>query len=141
MVNTKQPFIYTLKHKMTGAAVSSSSTAVLAPSGHHKLIAASTYVLAGPVIGDMVTITAMGVDASVTGFSTIAGSTGQCAFNGAGGTQVLNLAYDSTVANDASVTLLAVGTTASNVSGGTTRWAIIAAYPPTSSNAGVNVTT
>jgi hypothetical protein len=89
----------------------------------------------------MVTITAMGVDASITGFSTIAGSTGQCSFNGGGGTQRLDLAYDSTVGNDASVTLLAVGTTLSNVSGGTTRWAIIAAFPPTSSNAGVAVTT
>jgi hypothetical protein len=100
--------------------------------GATKITAAATYALAGPEVGSLVTIYAVGVDAVITCVSTVVGSTGQVAFNNAGGTQKLTLNYDSTVALDASVTLLGESST---------QWRIISAWPPVSSNAGVAVTT
>jgi hypothetical protein len=130
MPNTKQPFVYSMKHKMLGTVAS--STATIPNNGVTKLTAASTYALAGPEVGSLVTIYAVGVDAVISCASTVAGSTGLVAFNNAGGTQRLTLNYDSTSGNDASVTLLGESST---------QWRIIAAWPSVSSNAGVAVTT
>ena len=130
MPNTKQPFVYSLKHKMLGTVAS--STATIPNNGVTKLTAASTYALTGPEVGSLVTIYAVGVDAVLSCASTVVGSTGQVSFNSGGGTQRLTLNYDSTVGNDASVTLLGESST---------QWRIISAWPPVSSNAGVAVTT
>jgi hypothetical protein len=135
MPNTKQPFVYSLKHKMLGTVAS--STVTIPNHGVTKITAAATYNLAGPEVGSLVTIYAVGVDAVITSVSTVVGSTGQVSFNGAGGTaQKLNLNYDSTVLNDPLVTLLGESSTqwrVMNVVGAPVNWA--------SSNAGVTITT
>jgi hypothetical protein len=136
MPNTKQPFVYTLKHKMFGTLASSSSGSSTAPAipnhGVHKIAAASTYVLQGPDVGSLVTIYAVGVDASITSKTSTGG---QCAFNNAGGTQVLNFAFNSTVNNqDPCVTLIGEATT---------QWRIMSAWPGIGLTTleGINVTT
>ena len=130
MPNTKQPFVYSLKHKMLGTVAS--SAAVIANNGVSKLTAASTYVLAGPDVGSLVTITAVGVDATIVSTS----SSGQVAFNSAAGTQKLNLCYNSSASNqDISVTLMGESST---------QWRIVNAWPGISASAtleGVIVTT
>jgi hypothetical protein len=135
MPNTKQPFVYTLKHKMLGTPASSAAT--LPNHGVTKITAASTYTLAGPEVGSLVTLYSVGVDATIVSVSTVVGSTGQVSFDGAGGTaQKLNLLYDSTVANTPCVTM--IGESA-------TQWRIISVVGApvnwVSSNAGVSVTT
>jgi hypothetical protein len=134
MPNTKQPFIYTQKHKHFGSAAS--STATIPNHGVTKITAAATYALAGPEVGSLVTLTAVGVDATIVSVSTVTGSTGQVSFNAAGGTQKLNLCYNSTVSNqDISVTLLGEGST---------QWRIVNAWPGLASAStleGVLVTT
>jgi hypothetical protein len=98
MPNTRQPFVYTMKHKMLGTAAS--STVTIPNNGVTKLTAATTYALAGPEVGSLVTIIAVGADAVISCASTVVGSTGQVAFNNAGGTQRLALNYDSTSGNE-----------------------------------------
>jgi hypothetical protein len=133
MPNTKQPFVYTLKHKMLGTVAS--STAVIPNNGVTKLTAASTYTLAGPEVGSLVTIYSVGADVTIVSVSTVTGSSGQVAFNGMGGTQKLNLLYDSTVGNDPLVTLLGEATT---------QWRVLNAVNAAAfatSNAGISITT
>jgi hypothetical protein len=133
MPNTKQPFVYTLKHKMLGTPAS--SAAAIPNNGVTKITAASTYTLAGPEVGSLVTIYAVGVDATIVSVSTVTGSSGQVAFNGMGGTQKLNLLYDSTVGNDPLVTLLGEATT---------QWRVLNAVNAgafATSNAGISITT
>jgi hypothetical protein len=131
-ITTKKPFIYSMANKYNGEPNSSSSSAQLAPNGVHKLVLASTYTLAGPSVGSLVTLYSVGVDASVVSKTT---SGGQVAFNGMGGTQVLNLLYDSTVGNDPCVTLLGEATTQWRVIGFTNA----AAYA--TSNSGISIST
>jgi hypothetical protein len=131
-ITTKKPFIYTMAHKYNGEPNSSSSSAQLAPNGVHKLVTASTYTLAGPSVGSLVTLYSVGVDASVVSKTS---SGGQVAFAETGGTQVLNLLYDSTVANTPTVTLLGESST---------QWRIISFVnhaTMATSNAGISVTT
>jgi hypothetical protein len=133
MPNTKQPFVYTLKHKMLGTPAS--SAAAIPNNGVTRITAASTYTLAGPEVGSLVTIYAVGVDATIVSVSTVTGSSGQVAFNGMGGTQKLNLLYDSTVGNDPLVTLIGEATTQWRVMGATN------AATFATSNAGISITT
>ena len=56
MTNTKKPFIYTQASKMFGALASSSSTNTIPNQGVTQITAASTYNLAGPNVGSLVTI-------------------------------------------------------------------------------------
>jgi hypothetical protein len=129
----KKPFMYTQEHRFHGAPVSSSSVAYLTNAGVHKFEAASTYTLAGPGIGNMVTLIST-VDASVISKTSTGG---QVAFNAAGGTQKLDLMWDSTTLNIPCVTLIGVAAT---------QWVIagfgfhstVSAY---TSNAGITVTT
>jgi hypothetical protein len=133
MATFKQPFTYNRNHRYLG--VPASSAATIPNNGVTKITAAATYTLAGPEVGSMVTIYAVGVDASLASVSTVVGSTGQVAFNAAGGTQKLNFAYNSTVNNqDISVTL--IGESA-------TQWRIVSAWPGLGATTleGVNVTT
>src|SRR5688572_13570046 len=108
----KKPFMYNGEHKFHGAPVSSSSVSYLANAGVHKFEAASTYTLAGPGIGNVVTLVST-VDASVVSKTSTGG---QVAFDYRGGTQVLNLLWDSTALTAPAVTLLGVAST---------QWAII----------------
>jgi hypothetical protein len=131
----KKTFVYSGEHKYHGELASSSSSTKIPNSGVHKITAASTYKLEGPYPGALVTIYAVGVDASINCTSTFGGSTGQAAFNSAGGTQVLNLLYDSTSLNDPMVTL--IGESA-------TQWRIMSfagGAAMATSNAGISVTT
>jgi hypothetical protein len=131
-ITTKKPFIFTQEQRFYGEPASSSSVDQLPAAGVHKLVLASTYTLAGPSVGSLVTIYAVGVDASLVSKTSTGG---QVAFNGAGGTQKLNLLYDSTVLNDPCVTFLGEAAT---------QWRIIgfgANGAMATSNAGISVTT
>jgi hypothetical protein len=83
-------------------------------------------------VGSLVTIYAVGVDASVISKTSTGG---QVAFSSNGGTQVLNLLYDSTVLNNPCVTLLGESAT---------QWRIMSFGnngAMATSNAGISVTT
>ena len=54
MPNFKKPFIYTLEHKMNGTPQTTAT--VLANNGVHQLTGASTWVIAQPRVGSLVTI-------------------------------------------------------------------------------------
>ena len=89
-INNKQPFVYTQASKMLGTLASSSSTNTIPNQGVIQITAPSTYNLAGPNVGSLVTIycassVAQGA-AKILSVSTINGSSGQVAFNSAGGT-------------------------------------------------------
>jgi hypothetical protein len=115
MPNYKSRHVYSMLHKHLGTPAS--SLAVIPNNGVTKLTLAATYALAAPEIGSLVTIYAVGVDATVVSTSSL----GQVAFNAAGGAQKLNFAFNSTVSNqDISVTLLGEATT---------QWRILSAWP------------
>jgi hypothetical protein len=140
-ITTKKPFIYTQEHKYHGELASSSSTNTIPANGVTKLHLASTYNLAGPSVGSLVTMyctaAAGAALCKILCVSTVAGSTGQVSFNSAGGTaQALFLCNNSTQFNsDVSVTM--IGESA-------TQWRIISAWPQISTAstlAGILVTT
>ena len=125
MTNTKKPFIYTQAHKMFGALPSSSSTNTIPNKGVSQITAASTYNLAGPNVGSLVTIYCASTVAQggvkILSSSSVVGASGQVAFNSAGGTQALFLVTNTTLTNqDISVTL--IGESA-------TQWRVISAWP------------
>jgi hypothetical protein len=134
MVNTKKPFIYTLEHKAHGTPQTTAT--VLANSGVHQLTGASTWIIAAPRVGSMVTIYCPSTmsTANVTIVST--SSSGQVAFNSLGGTQKLVLSPTTTAAGeDMSVTLFGEATT---------QWRIVGAWPRIAGDSttnGVRVTT
>jgi hypothetical protein len=141
MVNTKQPFIYTQEHKMRGALPSSSSSNTIPNNGVHQVTAPSTYNLAGPRVGSLVTIycasTVAQSAAKILSVSTVTGSTGQVSFNSAGGTaQALFLVTNSTLTNsDVCVTLIGENST---------QWRVMSAWPGRSASStleGVLITT
>jgi hypothetical protein len=129
----KKPFMYNGEQKFHGAPVSSSSVAYLANAGVHKFEAASTYTLAGPGIGNIVTLVST-VDASVVSKTSTGG---QVSFNLAGGTQVLNLLYDSTALVHPCVSLLGVAATQWVI----TSYGAHSAASMATSNAGISVST
>jgi hypothetical protein len=121
------------------SAGGASTNPVLASRGVHVLTLASTYFLAPPLPGDIVTIIASSADVSIKS-QTTAGTA--IPFTGTGGTQVLNLLYDSTTLNDPSVTLCGIVGQGSTVP----RWVITAfgqhsAASMATSNAGISVST
>ena len=124
MPNTRMPFIYTQKHKHLGSAAS--STATIPNNGVTKLTAAATYTLAGPEVGSLVTIYAVGADHGATERIGHDGRT-HGAVVSPGPREV-----EKRADGGGTVTLLGEAST---------RWVIISAWPPTSSNAGVAVTT
>ena len=134
MVNTRKRFIYTLEHKLHGTPQTTAT--VLVNNGVHQLTGASTWVLAQPRVGSLVTIYAAATmsTANITIVST--SSSGQVAFNSLGGTQKLVLTPTTAgVGEDMSVTLLGEATT---------QWRIISAWPKLSADSttnGVKVTT
>jgi hypothetical protein len=134
MVNTRKPFIYSLEHKLHGTPQTTAT--VLVNNGAHQLTGASTWILAGPRVGSLVTIYCPSTmsTANVTIIST--SSSGQVAFNSLGGTQKLILSpTTAAVGEDMSVTLLGEATT---------QWRIVGAWPkiaPDSTTNGVRVTT
>jgi hypothetical protein len=134
MPNNRKPFIYTLEHKMNGTPQTTAT--VLANSGVHQLTGATTWVLAGPRVGSMVTIYCPSTNstANVTIVST--SSSGQVAFNSLAGTQKLILSPTTTAAGeDMSVTLIGEATT---------QWRIVGAWPKLAADSttnGVRVTT
>ena len=134
MPNFKKPFIYTLEHKMNGTPQTTAT--VLANNGVHQLTGASTWVLAGPRVGSLVTIYAAASmsTANITIVST--SSSGQVAFNSLAGTQKLILSpTTAAVGEDMSVTLIGEATT---------QWRIVSAWPKIAADSttnGVRVTT
>jgi hypothetical protein len=115
---------------------SDQTATVLANSGAHQLTGASTWILAQPRVGSLVTIYAAETmsTANITIVST--STAGQVAFNSAGGTQKLVLSPTSAGAGEGmSVTLLGEPAT---------QWRIISAWPKLSADSttnGVKVTT
>jgi hypothetical protein len=134
MVNTRKPFIYSLEHKLHGTPQTTAT--VLVNNGVHQLTGASTWILAQPRVGSLVTIYAAATmsTANITIVSTSTG--GQVAFNSGGGTQKLVLSPTTAGAGeDMSVTLLGEAST---------QWRIVSAWPkiaPDSTTNGVRVTT
>jgi hypothetical protein len=134
MPNTKRPFIYSLEHKLHGTPQTTAT--VLVNNGVHQLTGASTWILAHPRVGSLVTIYAAATmsTANITIVSTSTG--GQVAFNSGGGTQKLVLSPTTAGAGeDMSVTLLGEAST---------QWRIVSAWPkiaPDSTTNGVRVTT
>ena len=134
MPNFKKPFIYSLEHKMNGTPQTTAT--VLANNGVHQLTGASTWVLAGPRVGSLVTIYAAATmsTANITIVST--SSSGQVAFNSLAGTQKLILSpTTAAVGEDMSVTLIGEATTL---------WRILSAWPRVAADStsnGVRVTT
>ena len=100
MPNTKQPFIYTLKHKMLVRAASSAAT--IPNNGAHQADCGGNLYAAGPDVGSLVTIYRCW---RLTPHCTATCDRGWPST--AGGTQKLNLCFNSSVSNqDISVTLL-----------------------------------
>ena len=134
MPNFKKPFIYSLEHKMNGTPQTTAT--VLANNGVHQLTGASTWVLAGPRVGSLVTIYAAASmsTANITIVST--SSSGQVSFNSLAGTQKLILSpTTAAVGEDMSVTLIGEATT---------QWRILSAWPRVAADStsnGVRVTT
>jgi hypothetical protein len=134
-ITTKKSFIYTQESRYHGepaSAPGASTAPVLANNGVHKLVLASTYYLAPPQPGSLVTVYSVGVDASLICKTSTGGTV---AFGNTGGTQVLNLLYDSTTLNDPMVTL--IGESA-------TQWRIMSfvnGAALATSNAGLSLTT
>jgi hypothetical protein len=134
MPNTKRPFIYSLEHKLHGTPQTTAT--VLVNNGVHQLTGASTWILAQPRVGSLVTIYAAATmsTANITIVSTSTG--GQVAFNSLGGTQKLVLSpTTAAVGEDMAVTLLGESAT---------QWRIVNAWPkiaPDSTTNGVRVTT
>ena len=115
----KKPYIYTQEHRLLGPA--SSSVAVIPNNGITQITAASTYTLAGPRVGSLVTIYAASTVAQGGIKIVSTSSSGQVAFNSAGGTQALNLITNTTLNNqDLSVTLFGEATT---------QWRIMSCWP------------
>jgi hypothetical protein len=135
-ITTKKPFLYTQEARFHGepatSAAGSSTAPVLANCGVHKLVLASTYYLAPPAVGSLVTIYSVAADASVICKTSTGGTV---SFNNAGGTQVLNLLYDSTALNDPMVTLLGESATQWRIMGVAGN-AVLA-----TSNAGISIST
>ena len=119
---------------MNGAT--SSTTAVIPNNRVNQLVGDSTFILAGPRIGSMVTLyrAATNTTANLVIIST--SSSGQVSFNSLGGTQKLILCPTTAAAGeDISVTM---------VGEATTQWRIISAWPKLSADSttnGVKVTT
>jgi hypothetical protein len=134
MPNNRKPFIYTLEHKMNGTPQTTAT--VLVNNGVHQITGASTYILAQPRVGSLVTIYCPSTmsTANVTIVSTSTG--GQVAFNSLGGTQKLVLSPTTAAAGeDMSVTLLGESST---------QWRIVGAWPKLAADSttnGVRVTT
>ena len=134
MVNTRKPFIYSLEHKLHGTPQTTAT--VLVNNGVHQLTGASTWILAQPRVGSLVTIYAAATmsTANITIVSTSTG--GQVAFNSLAGTQKLLLSPTTAGAGeDMSVTL--IGECA-------TQWRIVNAWPRIAGDSttnGVRVTT
>ena len=134
MPNFKKPFIYSLEHKMNGTPQTTAT--VLANNGVHQLTGASTWIIAQPRVGSLVTIYAAASmsTANITIVSTSTG--GQVAFNSLGGTQKLILSpTTAAVGEDMSVTLLGESST---------QWRIVSAWPRIAADStgnGVRVTT
>jgi hypothetical protein len=134
MPNTKRPFIYSLEHKLHGTPQTTAT--VLVNNGVHQLTGASTWILAQPRVGSLVTIYAAATmsTANITIVSTSTG--GKVAFNSLGGTQKLVLSpTTAAVGEDMAVTLLGESAT---------QWRIVNAWPkiaPDSTTNGVRVTT
>ena len=134
MVNTRKPFIYSLEHKLHGTP--QTTTSVLVNNGIHQLTSATTWTLAQPRVGSLVTLYAA-VSQSTANITIVSTSTGgQVAFNSLGGTQKLVLSPTTAGAGeDMSVTLLGESST---------QWRIVNAWPkiaPDSTTNGVRVTT
>ena len=127
----KEPFVYTLKHKVLSVQ---STTANIPNHGVTRLTALSTYTLDAPVAGTVKTIYRA---ASMSTAASVVNAGSGVSFNSAGGTQVL-LLQPTTVGGgaDLSVTLLGESST---------QWRIIGSYPPAtpadSTSAGIRVTT
>jgi hypothetical protein len=134
MPNIRKPFIYTQEHKLHGTPQTTAT--VLVNNGIHQITGASTYILAGPRVGSLVTLYLPSTmsTANVTVVST--SSSGQVAFNSLGGTQKLFLQpTTAAVGEDASVTLLGEATT---------QWRILSVWPKIAADSttnGVRVTT
>jgi hypothetical protein len=130
MPNTKQPFVYTLQHKMLG---DQSTTTTITNNGVSKLRVNSTYTLAAPVVGALKTIYRA---ATMTTANTLIAASSGCSFDTNGGTQILSLQPTTAAGgNDISVTLLGESST---------QWRILSAWPRLSADsttAGVRVTT
>ena len=130
----KKPYIYTQEHRVNGAT--SSTTATIPNNGVTQLTGDTTYILAGPRVGSLVTLyrAASATTANLVIVST--SSSGQVSFNSLGGTQKLILTPTTASAGeDMSVTL---------VGEATTQWRILSAWPKLSADSttnGVKVTT
>ena len=134
MPNVRRPFVYTQEHRMNGTPQTTAT--VLVNNGVHQVTTATTWILAQPRVGSLVTLYAQATasTANITILSTSTG--GQVAFNSLGGTQKLILSpTTAAVGEDMSVTL--IGESA-------TQWRIVSAWPkiaPDSTTNGVRVTT
>jgi hypothetical protein len=128
MPNIRKPFVYTLEHKLHGTPQTTAT--VLVNNGVHQLTGASTWVLAQPRIGSLVTIYAAATmsTANITIVSTSTG--GQVSFNSLGGTQKLILSPTTADAGeDMSVTLLGESST---------QWRIVGAWPKLAADSTTN---
>ena len=134
MVNTRKPFIYSLEHKLHGTPQTTAT--VLVNNGVHQLTGASTWILAQPRVGSLVTIYAAATmsTANITIVSTSTG--GQVAFNSTRWhSEAPSSPTTAGAGEDMSVTL--IGESA-------TQWRIVNAWPRIARNSttnGVRVTT
>jgi len=104
-INAKQPFVYTLKHKMLG---DQSTFTTISNNGVTKLTVNSTYTLAAPEVSSLKTIYRT---AAMTTANTLIAPSSGCSFDGNGGTQVLSLQPTTAAGgNDISVTLIGEST-------------------------------
>jgi hypothetical protein len=134
MPNFRKPYVYTLEHRANGTIATTAT--VIPNNGFTSITGASTFILAAPRVGSLVTLYLASTmsTANVTIVST--SSSGQVAFNSLGGTQKLFLQPTTAAAGeDASVTLYGEATT---------QWRIVNAWPKIAADSttnGVRVTT
>jgi hypothetical protein len=130
MPNTKQPFVYTLKHKMLG---DQSTVTTITNNGVSRITANTTYTLAAPEVGCVKTIYR---SASATTANTLIAASSGVSFDSNGGTQVLSL-QPTTVGGGPDISVTLIGESS-------TQWRILSAYPALSTSStsfGVRVTT
>jgi hypothetical protein len=136
MPNIRKPFIYTQEHKLHGTPQTTAT--VLVNNGIHQLASATatTFVLAGPRVGSLVTLYCPSTNSTANCTVVSTSSSGQVSFNSLGGTQKLFLQPTTAAAGeDPSVTLLGEATT---------QWRIISVWPKLAADSttnGVRVTT
>jgi hypothetical protein len=134
MPNIRKPFVYSLEHKMHGTPQTTAT--VLVNNGVHQLTGATTFVLAGPRVGSLVTLILPATMSTANCTVVSTSSSGQVAFNSLAGTQKLFLQPTTAAAGeDASVTLLGESST---------QWRIVNCWPKLAADSttnGIRVTT